>query len=177
MESTENTLDINRSLGVDESSNYETYDEPFISLAGGSVRFEPMAFMARTYLRTMSCRPKVHPHIIDSTRQLRSFIPGFIGGPNYPQRASLQLYNQPNVETAAVVEAPAAASWTQASHDMSLSSSSSTRNERWAVADENRKKQDWTTLMPIINRLYINEGMILEEVRSIMMLIYHFKAR
>jgi hypothetical protein len=87
------------------------------------------------------------------------------------------LYNQPLVETAAVVEAPAAASWTQASYDMSLSSSSSTRNERAAVADENSKKQDWTPLMPIINRLYINEEVILEEVRILMMLIYHFKAR
>jgi hypothetical protein len=42
MENTENTLDINRSLGAEELSNYETYDEPFISLAGGSARFEPI---------------------------------------------------------------------------------------------------------------------------------------
>jgi hypothetical protein len=78
------------------------------------------------------------------------------------------------------VEAPAVASWTQPSYDTSLDSSSSTRNARnkiAAVADETHKKQDWTTLMPIINRLYINEEMRLEEVRIIMMLIYHFKAR
>lgn len=50
-------------------------------------------------------------------------------------------------------------------------------NRTAAVADETHKKQDWTTLMPIINRLYINEEMRLEDVRIIMMLIYHFKAR
>ena len=40
MDSTEHTLEINRSLVADEISNYETYDEPFISLAGGSARLE-----------------------------------------------------------------------------------------------------------------------------------------
>ena len=41
MESIENTLDTNRSLVADELSNYETYDEPFMYLAGGSAHFEP----------------------------------------------------------------------------------------------------------------------------------------